>query len=245
MRSKSAIYKKQVDDLLNTLWNDKSLEVIDDYFGGLSVVDSPISTSIGGNAKKEIVKKWFDALPDVSYKTDLIICENNTVISNWTCKGSHLGEFMGAKETGHFIEYKGSSTFKFGEDNQVCYYHAIANITDIMKSKNIELDINKSTNFRDPSKIIGALNYALGIPLTEIEVRVLSLWLRSYRPKDIAIIFSKSHRTVEGQLSHIRTKIGLHRPTEIIEYLKSKDAYIMFDLIYKDTIIKYERPIIK
>ncbi|GGF92767.1 MULTISPECIES: ester cyclase [Cysteiniphilum] len=245
MKSKSAIYKKQVDNLLNTLWNDKSLDIIDDHFSGLSVIDSPISTSIGGNAKKEIVKKWFGALPDVSYKTDLIICENNTVISNWTCKGSHLGEFMGAKETGHFIEYRGSSTFKFGADNQICYYHAIANITDIMKSKNIELDINKSTNFKDPAKIIGALNYALKIPLTEIEARILSLWLRAHKPKEIALLFDKSYRTVEGQLSHIKSKIGLHRPPEIIEYLKSKNAYIMFELIFQDTLIKYRKPIIK
>lgn len=117
MKNKSEIYKKQVNNLLHSLWNDKSLNVIDEHFSDLSIIDSPISTSIGGLAKKEIVKKWFSALPDVSYKTDLIICEDNTVISNWTCVGTHLGEFMGAKETGKSIEYKGSSTFKFSEDN--------------------------------------------------------------------------------------------------------------------------------
>lgn len=94
-----------------------------------------------------------------------------------------------------------------------------------MKSKNINIEVNKATNFKDPQKIIAALRYAFEIPLTEKEIRVLSLWLRSLRAKEIALILNKSHRTVEGQLSSIKTKIGFNRSIEVIDYLKSKQAF--------------------
>ena len=242
MKNKKTFYKKNVDELLNTLWNDKSLDVIDHYFSDLSIIDSPISTSIGGLAKKEIVCRWFDALPNVSYKTDLIICEENTVISNWACKASHLGSFMGSSPSGETIEYQGSSTFKFSEDDKISYYQSIANITDVMKSKNIEIDINKSTNFKDPNKIVGALKNAFNLSLNEIEIKVLALWVRSMKPKEIGYLLYRSHRTVEGDISKIREKLKINRPIEIIDYLKSKDAYIMLDAIYYDIAIKHSKP---
>ncbi|MBK2270218.1 ester cyclase [Francisella philomiragia] len=240
--NKSALYKKRIDELLNSLWNDKEISAIDHYFSDISIIDSPLSTSIGSNAKKEIVNKWFNALPDVSYKTDLLICEDNTVISNWTCKASHLGSFMGANPTGEIIEYKGSSTFKFSDDNKISYYHAIANITDVMKSKNIEIDINKTTNFKDPSKIIGALKSAFNLNLNEIEIKVLALWMRSVKPREMGEILYKSHRTIEGYISKIRSKLEIHNPIQIAEYLKSIDALTMLDAIYYDITIKNSKP---
>jgi DNA-binding CsgD family transcriptional regulator/predicted ester cyclase len=242
MKNKSEIYKSQITSLLNEIWNDKNLDIIDNYFTDLTIIDSPISRSIGRNAKKEIVKTWFDGLPDVSYKTDVVVCENNYVISNWKCRGTHLGDLMGISKTFYTIEYEGSSTFKFSEDNKICYYHAITNITDVLKSKNIEFQINQTTNFKDPNKIIDALKYAIDISMTEKEIRILSLWLRSFRVKDIAHILNKSPRTIEGQLSSIKSKMKLNKATEIISYLKSKNAFVMFDIIFDDTIIKYSKP---
>ena len=234
--------KKNVDELLNTLWNDKSLDIIDHYFSDFSIIDSPISMSIGGVAKKEIVSKWFDALPDVSYKTDLLICEKNTVISNWTCKGSHLGSFMGAIPSGELIEYQGSSTFKFSENGKINYYHAITNISDVMKSKDIVINISKSENLKDLNKIVHALKDVFNLSLTEIEIKVLALWVRSMKPKEIGYLLYRSHRTVEGDISKIREKLRIHRPIDIIDYLKSKDAYIMLDAIYYDIVIKHSKP---
>lgn len=149
---------------------------------------------------------------------------------------------MGAEPSGKIIEYHGSSTFKFNDDNKISYYHAIANISDVMKSKNIEIDINRSTNFRDPRQIIGALKNAFDLSLSEVEIKVLSLWVRSMKPKEIGEVLYRSHRTIEGDISKIREKLKIYRPVDIMDYLKSKDVCVMLDAIYYDTIIKQKKP---
>lgn len=235
-------YKKQVDNLLNTLWNDKDLDVIDSSFTSLSVIESPIATSIGGETKKTIISKWFTALPDVSYKTDIIIAEQNIVIANWTCSATHQGDFLGSKASGKAIRYKGTSTFKFSDNGKICYYHAIANFLDVLRSHDVEIEVNKKTNFKDPHTIIKSLKHAHGMCLSDQEIRILSFWLRSFTAKNIAIFFKISPKTVENHLSNIRHKLKLQHRKDIIEYLRNKHTYEMFEAIFYDCYIRMVKP---
>jgi predicted ester cyclase/DNA-binding CsgD family transcriptional regulator len=228
---------------MNTVWNDKELEIIDDLFGNYSVIDSPISRSIGGDSKKKIVANWFTSLPDVSYSEDIMIAEDNVVITNWTCIGKHKGVLLGAEPTGKKIKYSGTSTFKFSQDQKISSYHAITNTFDVMKSNGISVKPSIMSNYEDPEKLIQCLIYSYDIKFTQTEIKVLAFWLHSFSAKSMSYFLEIKPSTADKHLSNIRSRFINSSKQEVMDYLRSHQVFQMFDSIFYDIYIKKSNPL--
>ena len=63
---------------------------------------------------------WFrNAFPDLSCTVEEQIAEGDKVVSRWTLRGTHQGEFFGVAGTGNRVEFTGIQIDRFGESGKI------------------------------------------------------------------------------------------------------------------------------
>ena len=58
---------------------------------------------------KQIVRAYHSAFPDINFAVEKQVAEGDTVVSRWTARGTHRGEFMGVAPSGRMMEVSGMS----------------------------------------------------------------------------------------------------------------------------------------
>jgi steroid delta-isomerase-like uncharacterized protein len=71
----------------------------------------------------QIVKEnivWFrNAFPDLSCTIEVQVAEGDKVVSRWTLRGTHRGEFFGVAPTGNRVEFSGIQIDRFDESEKI------------------------------------------------------------------------------------------------------------------------------
>jgi steroid delta-isomerase-like uncharacterized protein len=63
---------------------------------------------------------WFrNAFPDLSCTIDVQVAEDDKVVSRWTLRGTHRGEFFGVAGTGNRVEFTGIQIDRFDESGKI------------------------------------------------------------------------------------------------------------------------------
>jgi predicted ester cyclase len=61
---------------------------------------------------------WFrNAFPDLSCTVEVQLAEGDKVVSRWTARGTHQGEFFGVAPTGNQVEFTGIQIDRFDEES--------------------------------------------------------------------------------------------------------------------------------
>jgi predicted ester cyclase len=61
---------------------------------------------------------WFrNAFPDLSCTIEVQVAEGDKVVSRWTVRGTHQGEFFGVAPTGDRVEFTGIQIDRFDEES--------------------------------------------------------------------------------------------------------------------------------
>jgi predicted ester cyclase len=61
---------------------------------------------------------WFrNAFPDLNCTVEEQVAEGEKVVSRWTLRGTHQGEFFGVAGTGNRVEYTGIQIDRFDEES--------------------------------------------------------------------------------------------------------------------------------
>jgi steroid delta-isomerase-like uncharacterized protein len=61
---------------------------------------------------------WFrNAFPDLSCTVEEQVAEGDKVVSRWTLRGTHRGEFFGVAGTGNQVEFTGIQIDRFDEES--------------------------------------------------------------------------------------------------------------------------------
>ena len=63
----------------------------------------------GAENIKQIVRTYRSAFPDLTYTVEEQVAEGDMVVTRWTARGTHEGEFMGVAPSGNTIEVSGMS----------------------------------------------------------------------------------------------------------------------------------------
>jgi predicted ester cyclase len=61
---------------------------------------------------------WFrNAFPDLSCTVEEQVAEGDKVVSRWTVRGTHLGDFFGVAGTGNRVEFTGIQVDRFDKES--------------------------------------------------------------------------------------------------------------------------------
>jgi len=108
--------------LLEEAFGQGKLEVIDEVLRSDFVCYDPNSESgeISGAATiKGEIDYFRQAVPDLTYTVDDQVAAGDKVVSRYTAKGTHQGEFFGVAGTGKRVEFTGIQIDRFDESGKM------------------------------------------------------------------------------------------------------------------------------
>jgi steroid delta-isomerase-like uncharacterized protein len=96
--------------LLEDIWNNGSLNVVDEIFTTNFVRHGPVLEGevSGREAVKKLVTMFRNAFPDLRTSAEDQVAEGNLVVTRWTARGTHRGELMGIAPSGKQIRIAGA-----------------------------------------------------------------------------------------------------------------------------------------
>ena len=93
--------KALVRRVLEEVWNQGKLEVIDEIYAADFVIHTPGNPDIHGpEGFKQFVTMYRTAFPDVQFTIEDQIAEGDKVVTRWSTTATHKGELMGIPPTG-------------------------------------------------------------------------------------------------------------------------------------------------
>jgi serine phosphatase RsbU (regulator of sigma subunit) len=100
--------------------NQYNLEIVDEIFERY-IAHQPDGSTLerGPEDVKRFQREFHSAFPDFRISIDEQIAEGDKVVSHYTIRGTHQGDFRGMAPTGRKIELKGVTTFRFSLEGKV------------------------------------------------------------------------------------------------------------------------------
>jgi predicted ester cyclase len=111
-----AIFNRYAEEVGNQL----NMEIVDEIFDHYISHQPDGSTLVRGPQDvKRFHREFHSAFPDFHISIDEQIAEGDKVVSHYTIRGTHQGDFRGMAPTGKEIELKGVTTFRFSPEGKV------------------------------------------------------------------------------------------------------------------------------
>ena len=97
--------------LQEEVFGQGKLELVDELLAPDYVSHAPGDPELsrGPQDIKELVCAYHSAFPDIDFAVEKQVAEGDTVVSRWTARGTHRGEFMGVAPSGRMMEVSGMS----------------------------------------------------------------------------------------------------------------------------------------
>ena len=111
-----AIFRRYAEEVGNQL----NMELVDEIFDRyLSHQPDGSTLERGPQDVKRFHREFRSAFPDFHISIEDQIAEGDKVVSHYTIRGTHQGDFRGLAPTGKEIEIKGVTTFRFSPEGKV------------------------------------------------------------------------------------------------------------------------------
>jgi len=101
--------KAIVRRLFAELWNNGNLSVADEIFAPTYTHHDPSTPDFGKgpDSEKRRASLYRNAFPDIHLTIEDVIAEGETVMTRWSCRGTHKGDLNGMAPTGKHITLSG------------------------------------------------------------------------------------------------------------------------------------------
>jgi steroid delta-isomerase-like uncharacterized protein len=111
-----AIFRRYAEEV----GNQHNLEIVDEIFERY-IAHQPDGSTLqrGPQDVKRFQGEFFSAFPDFHINIEEQIAEGDKVVSRYTMRGTHQGDFRGMAPTGKEIEIKGVTIFRFSPEGKV------------------------------------------------------------------------------------------------------------------------------
>jgi steroid delta-isomerase-like uncharacterized protein len=111
-----AIFRRYVEEV----GNEGKLELADEIFDRY-LAHQPDGSALerGPEDVKRFMGEFQEAFPDFHTEIEDQIAEGDKVVTRWTMRGTHRGEFRGIAPTGNALEITGIGIFRFSEGKVV------------------------------------------------------------------------------------------------------------------------------
>ena len=114
--------KDKARRLMEEAFGQGKVEVVDEVLDPNFVCYDPNSEAgevRGADTFKEEIGWFRNAFPDLTYTVDDQIAEDDKVITRWTARGTHQGEFFGVAPTGKWLQMSGIQIDCFDESGRM------------------------------------------------------------------------------------------------------------------------------
>jgi len=112
-----ATFRRYVEEV----WKDEKLDIADEVFAETYLSHQSDGTALerGPEDVKKFVKEYRSAFSDIEDIVEDMIGEADKVVTRWTLRVTHTGEFRGIPATGKRITITGIGIFRFSEEGKV------------------------------------------------------------------------------------------------------------------------------
>ncbi len=112
-----ATFRRYVEEV----WKDEKLDIADEVFAETYLSHQSDGTALerGPEDVKKFVKEYRSAFSDIEDIVEDMIGEGDKVVTRWTLRATHTGEFRGIPATGKRITITGIGIFRFSEEGKV------------------------------------------------------------------------------------------------------------------------------
>jgi steroid delta-isomerase-like uncharacterized protein len=102
-------------------WDQGKLDVIDDVFADGYVRHDfrPTPAPPGPEGQKRIAADFRAAFPDLRFKVEILIAEDEFIAARWTAVGTHSGRWGSVEPTGRTARLSGVNLFRFEQGKVV------------------------------------------------------------------------------------------------------------------------------
>jgi steroid delta-isomerase-like uncharacterized protein len=108
--------KAIVRRLIEEGWNRADLGAIEACYATDYVNHDPDNPAVRDwPSLKEAYRGYFAAFPDAHNVIDDLIGEGDRVVTRWTSRGTHQGEFAGIPATGKQVTYTATTTYRLAD----------------------------------------------------------------------------------------------------------------------------------
>jgi steroid delta-isomerase-like uncharacterized protein len=117
----AAANKRLVERFYDEVWARGNVEFAKEVFAPDYVRHDLRSTQAApGPAGQAMIAEAFrSAFPDLQWRVDLLVGDDDLVAARWTASGTHSGSWGGIAATGRRAEFFGVNIFRFGVDGKV------------------------------------------------------------------------------------------------------------------------------
>ena len=96
------------------------------------VVDSPAAGTLRGAAAVDRARRaWFEAFPDLKYRTERVVIDGNHVMQLLTLEGTDIGGFMGLEPSGKSFKAPAVFVYEF-RDRKIVRETRIYDFTGVL-----------------------------------------------------------------------------------------------------------------
>jgi steroid delta-isomerase-like uncharacterized protein len=114
--------KENARRLMEEAFGQGNTEVIDEVLHSDFVCYDPNSESgeiRGADTIKGEIEYFRSAVPDLTYTVEDQVAEGDKVVTRYTARGTHQGEFFGVPATGNRLEFTGIQIDRFDESGKM------------------------------------------------------------------------------------------------------------------------------
>ena len=106
---------------IEEVWKDENLHIADEVFAEkyLSHQSDGSVLERGPEDVKKFVTEYRSAFSDIEDVAEDMIGEGDKVVTRWTLRAAHTGDFRGIPATGNRVHVTGIGIFRFSEDGKV------------------------------------------------------------------------------------------------------------------------------
>ena len=79
----------------------------------------PSQAAAGAAGQAQIAEQFRRAFPDLRWRIDLVLAEDDLVAARWTASGTHTGSWGNLEATGKRAEFSGVNIFRFNSEGKV------------------------------------------------------------------------------------------------------------------------------
>ncbi len=112
-----ATFRRYVEEV----WKEERLDIVDEVFAEkyLSHQSDGSVLERGPEDVKKFVVEYRSAFSDIENVVEDMIGEDDKVVTRWTLRATHTGDFRGIPATGNRTDITGMGIFRFSEEGRV------------------------------------------------------------------------------------------------------------------------------